>query len=256
MALRNQPYLPLYIQDFLTDEKLIECSAQATGVYIRLMCIMHKSEEYGTILLRQNDQQTTQQILNFARKLSKQMPYEIEIINISLQELIEQKVIEIIDNKLIQKRMVKDNELSEKRKLSGKKGGFATAKMVASAKDFAKAKMVANTENEIEYENENENVIKIEDEFILKIKDFYFSFFNKKAFLSFEQLKKIVRLTNDNNISLEQWETLLKNASKGWKINGNTVKPNFDKILEKWNLFLSDDYNLHSNESEVYRGLE
>ena len=43
MALRDQPYLPLYVQDFLTDEKLAECSAMATGVYIRLMCIMHKS---------------------------------------------------------------------------------------------------------------------------------------------------------------------------------------------------------------------
>ncbi len=52
MALRNQPYFPLYVQDFLTDEKLAECSAESTGVYIRLMCILHKSEEYGCILLK------------------------------------------------------------------------------------------------------------------------------------------------------------------------------------------------------------
>ena len=44
MALREQPYLPLYVQDFLTDEKLNECSAESTGVYIRLMCIMDKAQ--------------------------------------------------------------------------------------------------------------------------------------------------------------------------------------------------------------------
>ena len=26
MALRNQPYIPLYVQDYLTDEKLSMCS--------------------------------------------------------------------------------------------------------------------------------------------------------------------------------------------------------------------------------------
>ena len=44
MALRDQPYIPLYVQDFMTDEKLSECSAESTGVYIRVMCIMHKSQ--------------------------------------------------------------------------------------------------------------------------------------------------------------------------------------------------------------------
>lgn len=40
MALRDQPYLPLYVLDFLVDEKLAYCSAESTGVYIRLMCIL------------------------------------------------------------------------------------------------------------------------------------------------------------------------------------------------------------------------
>ena len=77
MALRDQPYIPLYIQDFLTDEKLIECSAESTGVYIRLMCIMHKSDEYGTILLRQKDKQNSNNCLNFANKLAKHCKNQI-----------------------------------------------------------------------------------------------------------------------------------------------------------------------------------
>ncbi|MFA5407989.1 MAG: hypothetical protein WC343_04380, partial [Bacilli bacterium] len=93
MALRNQPYLPLYVQDFLTDEKLAECSAESTGVYIRLMCLMHKSEEYGIILLKQKDKQNSKQINNFAYKLAKQMPYSTEVIEQSLSELLEENVL-------------------------------------------------------------------------------------------------------------------------------------------------------------------
>ena len=75
MALRDQPYLPLYVQDFLTDEKLMECSASATGIYIRIMCIMHKSDEYGVILLKQKDKQSTNQIISFTIKLALYMTY-------------------------------------------------------------------------------------------------------------------------------------------------------------------------------------
>lgn len=126
MALRDQPYLPLYVQDFLTDEKLIECSAESTGVYIRLMCLMHKSQEYGKILLRQKDWQNGSSCQNFARKLAKQMPYDLEIIERCLQELSDEGVIFITNKEISQKRMIKDNEISLKRSEAGKKGAGAT----------------------------------------------------------------------------------------------------------------------------------
>ena len=163
MALRNQPYLPLYVQDFLTDEKLNECSAESTGVYIRLMCILHKSEEYGAILLKQKDKQTDKQILNFAKKLAKHMPYDELTICRALQELFDEGVISLEGDKLFQKRMVKDGYLSDIRSKAGKKGGRirqeTSAETIASF-DFAKAnfeanqqaKPQANSENEIEYE--------------------------------------------------------------------------------------------------------
>lgn len=172
MARRNQPYLPLYVQDFMTDEKLSECSAESTGVYIRLMCIMHKSEEYGTILLKQKDKQSNKQILNFATKLAKNMPYDILVIERSLNELIEENVITLDGDYLKQRRMIKDCILSETRSESGKKGGEETskknknakAKSKAKAKEFAKAKEVANSENEIENEYVIENNIENEDQ--------------------------------------------------------------------------------------------
>ena len=164
MALRDWPYLPLYVQDFLTDEKLSNCTAESTGVYIRLMCLMHKSHEYGKILLRQKFRQSDQQILNFAALLARQMPYSVETISRALEELIDEDVIYIEDNALCQKRMIKDAILSEKRSISGKKGAEKTNKKSKKSPDFAdgfaEAKTSANLENENEIEIENEFVNK------------------------------------------------------------------------------------------------
>ena len=158
------PYLPLYVQDFLTDEKLIECSAESTGVYIRLLCIMHKAQEYGTILLKQKDKQNGSTLFNFASKLSKQMPWDTATILRGLEELVSEGVVTIEGDKLYQKRMVKDGKVSDARASAGKKGGqksrqkieeAASSSSFASgfASDFAQAKIQANTENE----NDNYN---------------------------------------------------------------------------------------------------
>lgn len=155
MALRNQPYIPLYVQDFLTDEKLIECSAQATGVYIRLMCIMHKSEPYGTILLKQKDKQNGKQTKNFALKLAKHLPYDLNIIEMSLDELIGEGVLILDGDQIIQKRMVKDNYISDERAKAGSKGGKVAQ---AKIKPKHKAKAKANTENETETITETKNI--------------------------------------------------------------------------------------------------
>lgn len=187
MALRDQPYLPLYIQDFLTDEKLIECSAESTGVYIRLLCILHKSEEYGKLLLKQKDKQDSKHIKNFASKLLKQMPYPIEVIEKSLQELLIEGVITIDGDYLFQKRMVKDNDISIKRAESGKKGGEKTQ----FASKFALAKFKANSENE----NDNENIINNKTKYTKEFEKFWTLYPNKKdkiaAFKSWQKMNGI-----------------------------------------------------------------
>lgn len=166
MALRDQPYLPLYIQDFLTDEKLSECSAESTGVYIRLMCLMHKSRTYGTILLKQKDKQNDEQILNFALKLVRQMPYSVDVIKRSLEELLEEDVVTLDGDCLFQKRMVKDAKLSDIRASAARQRGTRSKNLTVANgfdKKFAIAKTtskpLANTEIESENENETENDI-------------------------------------------------------------------------------------------------
>jgi hypothetical protein len=167
MALRNQPYLPLYVQDFMTDEKLIECSPGATGIYIKILCVLHKSEKYGTILLQQKDKQTEYPLKNFALKLAKYLPWDPQTIETGLKELTEQNVVQIEGDQLSQKRMVKDNALSETRSEAGKAGGFH--KHLAIAKP--EAKPLANTESESEDEIESDLLKKVPFEKFWEIYD-------------------------------------------------------------------------------------
>ncbi len=163
MALRDQPYIPLYVQDFLTDEKLNECSAESAGVYIMLMCVMHKSNVYGTILLRQKDRQSESKVRDFAVKLTKHLPYDVATIERSLTELIDEGVLTVDGDTLYQKRMVKDGKLSEARSAAGKKGADATnTRFFATANQAAK--QPANSENEIESEDEPESESESKDE--------------------------------------------------------------------------------------------
>lgn len=155
MALRDQPYLPLYIQDYLTDEKLNECSAASQGVYIKILCVLHKSDEYGKFLLKQNDKQTSKQTKNFASKFARHITFSPDVIEDALDELLENRVMTLDGDILFQKRMVRDNEISLKRSSSGKKGGEKTQ----FASKFALAKVKANSEYENEYENEYKNRI-------------------------------------------------------------------------------------------------
>jgi hypothetical protein len=128
MALRDQPYLPLYVQDVLTDEKLILCSAESHGIYFRLLCILHKQEIYGKIILKQKYKQNKSKYENFAMLLCRQMPFEQKQIIDSLIELDEEKVITITETELCQKRMVYDGNLSLIRSETGKKGGSNVTK--------------------------------------------------------------------------------------------------------------------------------
>jgi len=241
MALRDQPYIPLYIQDFLTDEKLIECSAESCGVYIRLLCLMHKSNEYGTILLKQKDKQTLKQVENFACKLVKQMPYDKETIHKSLHELIDEGVIQLIEDKLLQKRMIEDNRISLLRSKAGKKGGFAT--------QFALAKDEANSENEDVIVNENRDVNKDtiikEEQFLSLWKQYPNKDGKKQAFKHF-----IASVRTD--LDIKNIQKALKNyigckkVKEGFIKNGSTWFNNWEDWVE---------YEENKKESDPYASI-
>lgn len=162
MALRNQPYLPLYVMDFIADEKLAECSAESTGVYIRVMCIMHKQEEYGVIKLKAKDKQSDNQIQNFAIKLTHQMPYSEKVIERSLVELLDEDVLQMNGDCLSQKRMVRDGEVSRKRAEAGAKGGRSSrhpSYIIKKENKTEGKKQTAHEDDESEIKDENDKAI-------------------------------------------------------------------------------------------------
>lgn len=172
-ALRKLPYIPLYVQDFTSDEKLTGCSASAVGVYIFLLCFLHKSETYGKLILRTKDlltneetdeikkqiesktkSKTKSKIIEFAKRLQRNMPFELYEIAAGLTELEEERVITVEGIELYQKRMVKDGEISEKRSSNGALGGRqAKEKTTKKSKSESKSesKLKANPEYEYEY---------------------------------------------------------------------------------------------------------
>jgi len=185
MALRDQPYLPLYIQDIMTDEKLNECSAATHGIYIKgIMCLMHKFENYGKLLLKQKHKQSDKQSKNFALLITKHTPYSIEEIEKAIDELIEEEVLVFEGDFLVQRRMVKDNELSLKRSKAGKQGGENSS--------FAKANHQANTQPNSENENESE----IENE-VKKIKS-----------VPFEKIWEMYKHKKGKDVAERRWNNL------------------------------------------------
>src|SRR5215217_9090725 len=102
MALRNQPYLPLYVNDFSNDLNVKRCSSSSIGVYFMLMCVLHQGHEYGTLILRKNEKKSPDQVKNFSALLIKLMPFDIIEIEAALNELLENQVLKMDGDKLIQ----------------------------------------------------------------------------------------------------------------------------------------------------------
>lgn len=170
MALTNQPYLPLYVDDWMNNSKLKMCTPAAHGVMISIMCILHKEATYGKILLKQKFKQSDKQIKNFALQLAKLTAFEFAEIENPLVELIAEGVLTIEEDFLICKRMVRDGLISEKRASAGLKGGtsnktknFAYTKSEANQEAKNKANSQANIEANSVNENGDENVIENEN---------------------------------------------------------------------------------------------
>ena len=184
----------LDVDSFMNDEKLRCCSPASVGIYIRLLCVLHKSDTYGAILYQQKDLQKAKicgyknpnKIQIFVAMLSRQLPETREEIEAALTELFEEGVIQIYDNRLEQKRMVRDAEISEKRQQArsqrGKAHGsqaaetqeeteFCTYKTANKNQNFVPTKPATKFENLLDtcapakcvYNNIQENITQEED---------------------------------------------------------------------------------------------
>jgi hypothetical protein len=100
MALRDQPYLPLYVQDFLTDEKLNMCTPATQGVYIKILCITRNAKNVYRLSLSDKYSNLDDK-LAISSFLSKQIYFPYSIIESSVKELLEISLIKRENNILI-----------------------------------------------------------------------------------------------------------------------------------------------------------
>lgn len=112
-----------------------------------------------------------------------------------------------------------------------------------------------NNDNNINKENNGNNIyikkISPESQEINQIIDLYKKYFNKIYRLSFEEKTTICHINNQEEYTLDDWETIFKNASKGWMIKNEKVKPALSNILSNYSKFLNDDYNLGAENTET-----
>lgn len=236
MALRDQPYLPLYVQDVLTDEKLSCCSLSSIGVYFKVICVLHKSETYGGILFKQIPKQNFSTWQYFVWVLSKQTGIQEKEINDALDELTFFGVMQIDENYngngipfLYQKRMVKDCEISIKRALSAKKGGGNPQLKKEKNKEILfkqTSKQTDKQNTEYEYTNENEYVN--DNKGIVKGK--------KSKDLIIPSLHDFQEYFQENGFSKELAERAWKGYdAAGWKDSkGSPVKSWKQKCQHVW----------------------
>ena len=100
---------------------------------------MHKSASYGRIPLSEKECEDLSDndsvIARFTEKLSRHLPFSPDVIERGLRELLENEVLNISDNALCQKRMIRDASLSERRSSAGQKG---MAKRYSQANEISK----------------------------------------------------------------------------------------------------------------------
>lgn len=128
------PAMPFYVGDWLKAPDIQCLSYELKGIWFEMLCFMWESKERGVILYSDEE-------------LSRLLRLPEDLLKQKLQQLYNKGIYSIreSDGAIFSRRMIKDQNIREIRKKSGQMGGFAT--------HFAKAKTLANSEDENEIEN-------------------------------------------------------------------------------------------------------
>ena len=142
------PALHFYPGDWKKDPGVQALTLEERGLWLELLFLMHESSERGVLLL--NGKPYPEEILSRIFNL----PHDYFLI--LLKKLLDFGVIHQRKNgAFYSKRMVKDEEVRNIRKLSGSKGGKSTGILLKQISSKQPAKVQENTEDVIEDENED-----------------------------------------------------------------------------------------------------
>ena len=111
----KRPSFQFYPSYLLRDTALRSCSAGARGLWIDMICFMHECNPYG--YLKVGDK------VIHADNLARMVGESVEVVQGWLDELQIAAVFDVDDGVICSRRMIRDEELRQKRSEGGKLGG-------------------------------------------------------------------------------------------------------------------------------------
>lgn len=117
----KRPSFQFYPSDWLRDTALRSCSTGARGLWIDMICFMHEGSPYG--YLKVSDK------VILPSNLARMVGESLEVVEVWLQELKEAGVYDIDNGAIYSRRMIRDEELRQKRAEGGKLGGNPNLKV-------------------------------------------------------------------------------------------------------------------------------
>lgn len=113
----TRPWLKFYPSDWRGDENLALCSLAARGLLVELMCLMHKAEPYGHLLV------------NGAKPadpdLARMVRTDVESLQDAIRELLARGVLSVTAGAgvIVSRRMLRDAEREAEGRAHGRTGG-------------------------------------------------------------------------------------------------------------------------------------
>lgn len=111
----KRPSFQFYPSDWLRDTALRSCSTGARGLWMDMICFMHEGNPYG--YLKVGDK------VILASNLARMVGESLEVVQGWLDELQVAAVFDVDNGVICSRRMIRDEELRQKRAEGGKLGG-------------------------------------------------------------------------------------------------------------------------------------
>lgn len=147
------PYMPFYVGDWLKAPEVQCLPYELQGLWFAILCYMWESVERGYLV----DASGTPYSLP---ELSMLLRLPEQVLEQKLEQLSAKRVFSVRerDQAIFSRRMVRDEEIREKRQIAGSKGGKKTfAKAFGRANTQAKSTANVDNENDNDIDNETNN---------------------------------------------------------------------------------------------------
>jgi hypothetical protein len=117
----KRPSFQFYPSDWLRDTALRSCSTGARGLWIDMICFMHEGSPYGYLKVAEK--------VILPSNLARMVGETLEVVEGWLNELKEAGVYDTDNGAIFSRRMIRDEELRQKRAEGGKLGGNPNLKV-------------------------------------------------------------------------------------------------------------------------------